>query len=261
MHATPPNRRPTAEQAAARHREVRKHHQKQRKNRSEETPDKPEDVRLAHLRWRELQRLMRHRYGVVMPETDEARRDIEILIGYATLTGKTVRHQADLLAPWLGEDEADHMAAQRPVLHRTDDLAHKLDLRYSDRQALAIKTIGAVDVDQAERERLRRQRQNERKMEKRAKAKQETNAVTDNSPVRLTPRQRTVLEVIGDVETAVPDLVDRLAKRKVFRGASMRQRVHEALDQLRDDKGLIADRFEPSPRGKVRFVWRQQPSR
>jgi hypothetical protein len=125
---TPP-KRPTAEQAAARHREAKKRWQRQHERRGEDNPQKPDDVRLAHLRWRELQRLLRHRYGVVMPATAEARRDLEILIGYAILTGKKPRHQVDLLAPWFDEDEIDHLAAhQRPILHRADDLAQKLDL-------------------------------------------------------------------------------------------------------------------------------------
>jgi hypothetical protein len=196
--------RPNAEQADARHREIKKHWRWQRERRAEETPAKPEDVRLAHLRWRELQRLLRHRYGVVMPDTDAARRDLEIVIGYAILTKHKPQHVAELMAPWLAEDELDHMAAhQRPILHKADDLAHKLDLHYCDRQRLAITTIGAIDCDKAERDRLRLERRNQAKRQKRAAAKQETNAVTDNSPVRLTPRQRTVLEVIGDAETAV----------------------------------------------------------
>jgi hypothetical protein len=258
MHATPPNRRPDADKVAARLRVNKKHWRKQRKRRSEETPAKPEDVRLAHLRWRELQRLMRDRYGTAMSDTIETRRDLEILIGYAVLTGKKPQHIVQIWAPWLDEDEADHMAAQRAVLHKADDIAEKLDLTYFDRQALAIKTIGAVDMTKAERDRLRRQRQNERKRDKRAKANQEDTMQTETAPVRLTPRQRTVLEMIDGAEIAVPDLVDRLTKRKVFRGASMRQRVHEALDQLRDDN-LIADRFAPNPQGgKVRFVWRQR---
>src|SRR5438477_9612377 len=101
MDITPQNHRPDAEQAAARHGEVQKHWRWQAKRRAEEQPSKPEDVRLAHLRWRELQRLLRHRYGVVMPDTDAARRDLAILVGYAVLAGKKVQHQTELWAPWL----------------------------------------------------------------------------------------------------------------------------------------------------------------
>jgi hypothetical protein len=252
--------RPNAEQADARHREVDKHWREQRKRRSEETPEKPEDVRLAHLRWRELIRLLRYRHGVVMPDTDAARRDLEILIGYAVLTGKKVQHQVDLWAPWMDQDEADHLAAhQRPILHRADDLARKLDLQYCDRQALAITTIGAVDVDQAARGRLRRQRDyNERKRKR--KAKQQTNTMqTDTAHPHLKPKARKVLARIDGAEIAVPDLIKRVANLKEFQKlASPRKEVYRVLDHL-VAVGLIADRNEPSPHGgKVRFVWRQQ---
>jgi hypothetical protein len=256
MHASPP-KRPDADKVAARHGEIKKHWRKQRKRRSEETPSKPEDVRLAHLRWRDLIQLLRHRYGFVMPDTLEARRDLEILIGYAILTGKKPSHQVELWTPWLDEDEIDHLATQRPVLHKADDLAQKLDLHYCVRQALAITTIGAVDVDQDERERLRLERRNEAKRQKRAAAKQETITMIDHPPMRLTPRQRIVLKTIGDVEIAAPDLVDRLARYKVFRGASVRQRVHEALDHL-VAVGLVADHYAPGQKGPVRHVSRPQ---
>lgn len=264
LDITPPKRRPTqpirptAEQAAAGHREVKKHWRKQRKRRSEETPDKPEDIRLAHLRWRELQRLLRHRYGVVMPDTFEARRDLEILIGYAILTGKKVKLLAELLAPWLDRDEADHLAAhQRPVLHRADDLAHKLDLHYCDRQALAITTIGSVDVDQAMRDRLRCQRRNEAKRLKRA-AKPECSTMETNTAV-LTARQRKVLAKIDGAEIAVPELIRRLATLKEFQKLAEPQRqVHKIVDHL-VAAGLVADRYAPGPKGMpVRHVSRRQ---
>jgi hypothetical protein len=262
MEVTPSNSRPTVEQAAARHREVKKHWKWQRKRRSEETPDKPDDVRLAHLRWRELQRLLRHRYGVVMPDTDAARRDLEILIGYAVLTGKKVQHQAELWAPWLGEDEVDHLAAhQRPILHKADDLARKLDLRYCDRQALAITTIGSVDVDQAERDRLRCQRRNERKRDKRAEAKQEEPMQTETAPMDLKPRERKVLARIDGAEIAVSELIKRVASLKEFSKLAEppQRQVHRVLDHL-VDLGLVADRYAPGPRGgrQSRFVWRPQ---
>jgi len=261
MDITPPNRRPTADQAGARHREVKKHWRWQRKRRSEEKPDKPDDVRLAHLRWRELQRLFRWRHGVVMPDTFEARRDLEILIGYAILTGKKVQHQVELWAPWLDQDEADHLAAhQRPILHKADDLAHKLNLRYCDRQALAITTIGSVDVDQAERNRLRLERRNEAKRRKRAATKQETRTMTtETAPTHLKPKVQKVLARIDTVEIAVPELIRRVASLKEFsKLAEPRREVHKIVDHL-VAVGLIADRDEPNPQGgKVRLVWRQQ---
>jgi hypothetical protein len=264
-YITPPNRRPDADQAAAGLRVVKRRWQRQSRRRSEENPDKPDDVRLAHLRWRELQRLMRHRYGAVIPATDEARRDLEILIGYAVLTGKKPSHQAELWAPWLPEDEADHMSAhQRPILHKADDLAEKLDLLYCDRQRLAIRTIGSVDVDQAERERLRRERCNEAKRQKRAAAakQQEEKPMQTHTAENLPPKAQKVLARIDGAEIAVPELTRRVANLKEFKKlAEPRREVNRVLDHL-VAVGLVADRNENHPQGgKVRFVWRQQPSR
>jgi hypothetical protein len=261
---TPPNHRPTAEQADARHREAKKRWQRQHERRGEDKPSRPDDVRLAHLRWRELQRLLRHRYGAVMPATDDARRDLSILIGYAILTGKKPQHQVDLWAPWLDEDEADHMAAQRPVLHKADDLAHKLDLQYFDRQALAITTIGSVDVDQAERDRLRCQRRNEAKRERRAAAakQQQEKAVQTHTALtaleNLPPKARKVLAKIDSAEIAVPELIRRVAGLKEFKKlASPRQEVHRVLDHL-VAAGLVTDRYAPGQTRPVRHVSRPQ---
>jgi hypothetical protein len=255
---TPP-KRPTDEQADARHGEIRKHWRKQRERHSEERPSKPEDLRLAHLRWRELQRLLRHRYGVRMPDTFEARRDLSILIGYAVMTGKKVQFQVELWAPWM-DQEIDHLAAhQRPVLHKADDLAQKLDLRYCDRQRLAITTIGAIDCDKAERERLRCQRRNERKLEKR---KQEEPMQTETTPIHLKPKERKVFARIDGAEIAVPELIRRVTNLKEFQKlASPRWEVHQIVDRL-VAAGLVADRYAPGPKGTpVRHVSRpQQPS-
>jgi hypothetical protein len=255
-----PNRRPDADTVAARHGEVRKHHRKQRRRRSEETPEKPEDLRLAHLRWSELKRLMRHRYRTQMPDTFEARRDLDILIGYAVLTGKKPQHIAEIWAPWLPEDEADHLAAhQRPVLHRADDLAERLDLTYFDRQKLAIHTIGAVDCDKAERERLRCQRRNEAKLKKRAEAakqQQENPMQTHTRAENLLPsKAKKVLAKIDGAEITVPELIRRVTNLKEFKKlAEPRRQVHKIVDHL-VALGLVADHDEPSPQGgKVRFV-------
>lgn len=260
---TPPKPPPTAEKVAARHAETKKHWRKQRKRRAEEKPTRPEDVRLAHLRMAELQRLLRYRYGIILPDTAEARRDLEILVGYAILTGKKPQHQLEILAPWCDEVEADQMTAQRPVLHKADDLAQKLDLRYCDRQALAITTIGSVDVDQGERERLRLERRNAAKRRSRAAANRETRTMmTEPKPKDdLSRRQLAVLEKVDGAAIAAPELVEQVRRHKAFRGvaaASLRIVVHRTIDQL-VAVGQLAVRNEKHPHGgKVRFVSRPQ---
>jgi hypothetical protein len=216
------------------------------------------------LRWPELQRLLRLRYGHVLPDSDEGRRDFELLLGYALLTRRKPELVAEIWAPWLGEAELNHLAAMRPILHTKRDLAEKLALLYCERQAVRADTIACIDVDQEECERRRRQRQNERKREKRAAAaKQREEKAMQTAPVtalvRLSPKAKKVLARIEASEIAVPELTRRVASLKEFKKlASPRQEVHSVLDHL-VAAGLVADRNEPSPHGgKVRFVWRQR---
>lgn len=255
------NRRPTVEQVAARHGEIRKHWRKQRKRRAEERPSEPENVRIAHLRWHTLQRLMRRWYGIVMPETDRARAHLAILINYALLTNRKPQHVVEIWAPWMDQDEADQMAAQQPVLHKKGDLGQKLGLLECDRHAVRADTIGCVDKTDAECEQLRCQRRNERKRERRAAAKQETNTMTtETAPMGLKPKARKVLDRIDTDEIAVPDLVRRVAPLKEFsKLADPRRELYSVLDHLKA-LGLVTDRYEPNPRGgrQIRFVWRQQ---
>jgi hypothetical protein len=57
---------------------------------------------------------------------------------------------------------AAELAKRRDRLARADDLAEILDLKYADRQRLAVCTIGAVDVSKRERAAARKQRKRER---------------------------------------------------------------------------------------------------
>jgi hypothetical protein len=245
-----------ADQTAARHREVEKRWRRQAERRAEERPSKPDDLRLAFLRWPELQRLLRYRYGTVMPDSDEGRRDFELLINYALLTNRTPELVAEIWAPWLGEDELEHIAAQRPVLHKKRDLGQKLDLLYCDRHRLGILTIAPIDVDEDECERRRRQRQNERKRQKRAAGKREEPMQTATTP-DLKPKAQKVLARI-DGEIAVPELIRRVAPLKEFsKLASPRQEVHRVLDHL-VAVGLVTDRYAPGQTRPVRYVSRRQ---
>ena len=129
---------------------------------------------LAVLRLRELERLWNDRYGGVLPNDDAGTDDLWIatqLIRHlqGDISAKVVAW-ARKWAPWCSSDEAGRLAAhvlRRPYKFTADVLAEKVGLTYAERQALGITTIGAIDVDPAERERLRRQRYNAKRKEKR----------------------------------------------------------------------------------------------
>ena len=87
MDATspPPNRRPSAEQIAARLAEIDKHYRKQRQKKR---------FHRAPMRFTDLQKLMCFRYNDVMPEGDDgALDDLSILLTY-TLVRQTAMVRA-----------------------------------------------------------------------------------------------------------------------------------------------------------------------
>lgn len=129
---------------------------------------------VALLRLRELERLWAVRYGGVLPNDDAGADDLWIaaqLIRHrqGDITAKVVAW-ARVWAPWCSAQEAAALAAH--VVSHTykfsaDTLAEKIGLTYAERQSLGITTIGATDVDPAERERLRRARYNTNRKKKR----------------------------------------------------------------------------------------------
>src|SRR5947207_97761 len=101
---------------------------------------------------------------------------------------------------------------RRPMIMDVTPLNRPTAEQAAARQALAITTIGSVDVDQTERDHLRRQRDyNERKRKR--KAKQEEEMQTETAP-NLKPKERKVLARIDGAEIAVPDLIRRVASLK-----------------------------------------------
>jgi hypothetical protein len=261
LQSTPPNRRPDAEQADARHREVDKYWQQQRKRHAESKPSDPKKVRLAAIRLRELQTILRDRYGAQLPDDDAGLDDLELLVGYATLAGKKPEHQVSAWAPWCDAAETERLiwsAATHPVWHTPDELAKRVGLRYSVRKRLSIRTIRCVDANSKEREQLRCGNRNKNKRLKRV-AKQEEPMQTEPAPMHLKPKERKVLARIDGAEIAVPELTRRVATLKEFQKLAEPQRqLHKILDHL-VALGLIADRSENHPQGgKVRFVRHRQ---
>ncbi|MBH5372946.1 hypothetical protein [Bradyrhizobium glycinis] len=129
---------------------------------------------VALLRLRELERLWAVRYGGVLPNDDAGADDLWI-------AAQLIRHRqgdisekvvawARVWAPWCSAHEAVALAAHvvsHPYNFSADTLAEKIGLTYAERQSLGITTIGAMDVDPAERERLRRARYNANRKQKR----------------------------------------------------------------------------------------------
>ncbi|MBX4895329.1 hypothetical protein [Rhizobium bangladeshense] len=131
-------------------------------------------------RMREIEKLIRHRHGEIVPEADDALIYVEVIASLAFVEFgegfvEVVLGWAARWLPWAGKAAIEEVIYERTKLRfsplSADALAHALHLSYAERSTLGIRTIGAFDVPKAKREKLqkakRRQRDRCRKEEQR----------------------------------------------------------------------------------------------
>jgi hypothetical protein len=134
---------------------------------------KREPVSLAALRVGDLKRLFVARYGHELPDDDAGRDDALIMAHHLARQPNAERRipaWLGLNAPWMNPREARDLTAKvlaKPLRWRADKLARRLNLHEAERQRLRITTIGAVDLDKAERKARRKLRARQRKEERR----------------------------------------------------------------------------------------------
>ncbi|QND14269.1 hypothetical protein HB775_10560 [Rhizobium leguminosarum bv. trifolii] len=132
-------------------------------------------------RMREIEKLIRHRHGDIVPEADDALIYVEVMAGLALVEFKeefveVVLGWAARWLPWAGKAEIEEVIYERTKLRFSDLSADALGhaLSYAERSALDIRTIGAFDVPKRKRAKLqkekRRQRDQARKEEQRRAA-------------------------------------------------------------------------------------------
>lgn len=135
-------------------------------------------IGIAALRVAELDREFTDRYGgMVLPDDDSARDDIEIMLHHLARRSREPQRKIPqwlgARAPWLTGDERDTMVAKvlaNPLRFRADTLAARIGLTAERRARLKIRTIGAIDQTAAERKEARRRGSIERKRAKRRAA-------------------------------------------------------------------------------------------
>ena len=140
----------------------------------------------------ELARIIRYRHGsrfdtddgdiYLVPVAQTLRRIYESKKGLATTEDVLERLQlwAQIWMPLVPEKQLEAAAQEamhKPKLDKADPLAIRLKLKYADRMALGITTIGACDVDKAGRTRLRKERKRRRDREKKAAKRAERGAI------------------------------------------------------------------------------------
>ncbi|OHV24739.1 hypothetical protein EOS93_22745 [Rhizobium sp. RMa-01] len=134
-------------------------------------------------RMREIEKLIRHRHGDIVPEADDALIYVEVIASLALVEfGQdfvdVVLGWAARWLPWAGKADVEEIIYERTKVRfsalSADALGHALHVSYAERCALDIRTIGAFDVPKAKRARLqkekRRKRDRSRKEEQRRAA-------------------------------------------------------------------------------------------
>jgi hypothetical protein len=125
-------------------------------------------ISLAELRIADLRRLFRHRFGIALWD-DEYGRDAAFIMACHLAKRPEpecrIRNYLDLQCPWMHKDEVTSFIAKviaKPLRWKADKLALRLNLYEIERDRLAISTIGAVDLDKADRLDRRRERARQR---------------------------------------------------------------------------------------------------
>lgn len=132
-----------------------------------------EPFSITAVRVAELTRLFASRYGRTLPDDDSGRDDAYVMVNHLSLRPHAERRiplWLGLWAPWMGEDEVKALTARvvdKPIRWRADPLGGRLNLVDVERQKLGITTIGAIDVDKAQRLERRKQKDRERKERRR----------------------------------------------------------------------------------------------
>jgi len=131
---------------------------------------------LSIMRLREIEKLINARHGARLPDTDDACIYVEAVA--LAKSGQDLRAWCAVFAPFFDEEELKSIEAKaigRKRMQSADTVAHHLRVSMQERTGLGLKTIGAFDLDQAERKRLMTERKRERDrvrlQEKRAAAR------------------------------------------------------------------------------------------
>jgi hypothetical protein len=157
----------------------------------------PKEEMLRRLRLGDMRRYYRHRYGHTLPDDDAGREDLyELLlpISLGTEPQRKMQNAVQIWAPWMQSDEAGQLfdRINRMPCHlrkRTArELGERLNLKNHERDALATRTIAAIDLTPEQlRERRKAKEPNRRRRRRRSAGSRPREIYLANSLSRKKP--------------------------------------------------------------------------
>lgn len=142
-----------------------------------------------HFRGRlaEIEKIVRHRHGPVIPETDDAFIYPEVIASLAFVEYR--EDFADVVLGWCAKwmPWAPHHQVEELIYERTqvlfsplsaDALGRKLHLSLAERCALDIRTIGAFDSTKRQRTQQQKQKRRQRDRDRKSKQRRAAGALT-----------------------------------------------------------------------------------
>lgn len=129
----------------------------------------------------EIEKLIRHRHGRFVPETDDAHiyADVIASLVFAEFGGEEVerwiRGWCKRWMPWHDEDFIDQIVYTRLKVNYSplsaDAIARRLNVSYDERCLLDLRTIGAYDVSKSERAKIQKAKVKARDRERKEQAR------------------------------------------------------------------------------------------
>lgn len=155
---------------------------------------------VRRLRYGDLVKILRCRYGYVLPDDDAGREDLyELLLPVSLGQGhaRKMKHVVQLWAPWMSAHEAEELLDR---VNRTPDylrkpkaklLGERLNLLNKEREAWGIRTIRPVDMTEAQLQEQSKAKDRDRKERRRRKSGRKPREVyLANSLSRSKPWER-----------------------------------------------------------------------
>jgi hypothetical protein len=236
---------------------------------------------VSRLRFRDLERIFRARYGSLLennakwlfPDDDAGRDDLRLLLEH--LCGSPTAPLSIPLwsrrAPWISDEELRDLVQEISAHPRgisADSVGHRLRLTYNERKRLRVTTIFCVNKTREEVAALqkeeKRQRDRERQRRNRESTRHDATTAPRSSLDRMSPRAEAVYYNLGSRWQIIKRVCAAVGKLPAFEDLSpdsLRVVVHRAIKELYD-AGLVDQKRESLPGRLARLLVRRcQPNR